>query len=67
MGAHSDRTIEDGRAGVVRNGYQPEREIQTGITAACKLLTEPKWLQETETRKRLKSDAIFFKAMLKFS
>jgi transposase-like protein len=29
--AHSDRTLEDGRAGVVRNGHQPEREIQTGI------------------------------------
>lgn len=31
VAAHSDRTLEDGRAGVVRNGYQPEREIQTGI------------------------------------
>ncbi len=31
LAAHSDRTLEDGRAGVVRNGYQPEREIQTGI------------------------------------
>ena len=29
--AHADRTLEDGRAGVVRNGHQPEREIQTGI------------------------------------
>jgi len=28
---HSDRRTEDGHAGVVRNGYQPEREIQTGI------------------------------------
>lgn len=27
----SDRHLEDGRAAVVRNGYQPEREIQTGI------------------------------------
>ncbi len=26
-----DRRLEDGRAGVVRNGYLPEREIQTGI------------------------------------
>jgi hypothetical protein len=28
---NSDRRTEDGHAGVVRNGYQPEREIQTGI------------------------------------
>jgi len=25
------RRLEDGRAGVVRNGYQPERDLQTGI------------------------------------
>ena len=31
LAAQSDRTLEDGRAGVVRNGHQPEREIQTGI------------------------------------
>ncbi len=31
LGAHDDRHLDDGRAGVVRNGYQPEREIQTGI------------------------------------
>ena len=31
LAAHSERTLEDGRAGVVRNGYQPERDIQTGI------------------------------------
>jgi len=31
LAAHSDRTLEDGRAGVVRNGHQPERQIQTGI------------------------------------
>lgn len=31
LATHSDRTLEDGRAGVVRNGHQPEREIQTGI------------------------------------
>lgn len=29
--AHKERQLEDGRAGVVRNGYLPEREIQTGI------------------------------------
>ena len=28
---HSERRTEAGHAGVVRNGYQPEREIQTGI------------------------------------
>ncbi len=27
---HSARRTEDGRAGVVRNGYLPERELQTG-------------------------------------
>lgn len=31
MDALSERRLNDGRAGVVRNGYQPEREIQTGI------------------------------------
>ena len=31
LAAHSDRLLEDGRAGVVRNGHLPEREIQTGI------------------------------------
>ena len=28
---YSERLLEDGRAGVVRNGYLPERDIQTGI------------------------------------
>lgn len=31
LAAHSGRLLEDGRAGVVRNGCLPEREIQTGI------------------------------------
>ncbi len=31
LSAHSGRTLEDGRAGIVRNGHLPEREIQTGI------------------------------------
>ena len=31
LAEHADRTLEDGRASVVRNGYLPEREIQTGI------------------------------------
>ena len=31
LSAHSGRTLEDGRAGVVSNGHHPEREIQTGI------------------------------------
>ena len=31
LAGHSDRLLEDGRSGVVRNGYLPEREIQTGI------------------------------------
>lgn len=31
LAAHSARRLEDGRAGVVRSGYLPEREIQTGI------------------------------------
>jgi len=31
LAAHSGRLLEDGRAGVVRNGHLPEREIQTGI------------------------------------
>jgi len=31
MEQFSGRLLEDGKAAVVRNGYQPEREIQTGI------------------------------------
>jgi putative transposase len=31
MEALSERRLPDGRAAVVRNGYPPEREIQTGI------------------------------------
>jgi transposase-like protein len=31
MAGFEDRRLSDGRAAVVRNGYQPEREIQTGI------------------------------------
>lgn len=31
LAAHADRRLPDGRAGVVRNGYLPEREIQTGL------------------------------------
>jgi putative transposase len=29
--SHSDRRTEDGLAGVVRNGYLPARELQTGV------------------------------------
>ena len=29
--AHAGRRTEEGKAGVVRNGYLPAREIQTGI------------------------------------
>jgi putative transposase len=28
---HSERRTADGKAGVVRNGYLPERELQTGV------------------------------------
>lgn len=31
MKTFKGRVLEDGRAAIVRNGYQPEREIQTGI------------------------------------
>ena len=31
LSQHADRRLADGRAGVVRNGYLPERQIQTGI------------------------------------
>ena len=31
LATHSDRVLEDGRAGVVRNGHLPARAIQTGI------------------------------------
>jgi len=31
MNRFSGKALDDGRAAVIRNGYQPEREIQTGI------------------------------------
>ncbi len=31
LAAHAGRLLADGRAGVIRNGYLPEREIQTGL------------------------------------
>ncbi len=31
LSEHSERRTEDGKAGVVRNGYLPERKLQTGI------------------------------------
>lgn len=31
LAIHAERRLEDGRAGVVRNGYLPERAIQTGL------------------------------------
>lgn len=31
MGQYADQVLANGRAAVVRNGFQPEREIQTGI------------------------------------
>jgi len=31
MEAFADRRLEDGRAAVVRNGYHPQRDIQTGV------------------------------------
>ena len=31
LAEHSERRTEDGKAGIVRNGYQPERELQTGV------------------------------------
>lgn len=31
LAEHATRRTEDGKAGVVRNGYLPERELQTGI------------------------------------
>ena len=31
LSTHSERRLEDGKAGVVRNGYLPERELQTGL------------------------------------
>ena len=31
LSQHDDRRTEKGNAGVVRNGYLPERELQTGL------------------------------------
>ena len=31
MSGYSEQRTEDGKAGVVRNGYHPERELQTGV------------------------------------
>ena len=35
MQRFENRRLEDGRAAVVRNGYQPERDLQTGIGPVC--------------------------------
>ena len=40
LAEHSQRRLSDGRAGVVRNGYLPAREIQTGlgpVTSNCQI------------------------------
>ncbi len=31
LSTHSERRLADGKSGVVRNGYLPERELQTGL------------------------------------
>ena len=31
LASHSERRLADGKAGVVRNGYLPQRELQTGL------------------------------------
>jgi len=31
LAEHADRRTEDGKAGVVRNGYLPARKLQTGL------------------------------------
>ena len=31
LAGHAQRRTEDGKSGVVRNGYLPERELQTGV------------------------------------
>ena len=31
MAQHADKMLEDGKAGVVRNGYHPQRQVQTSI------------------------------------
>ena len=42
LSAFGDQHDANGRARVVRNGYQPEREIQTGIgPVTCLLYTSP--------------------------
>ena len=33
LAQHASKRLADGRAGVVRNGYHPERKIQTGDRA----------------------------------
>jgi transposase-like protein len=46
LAAHADRRDEDGRAGVVRNGHLPEREVLTGIGAVA--VRVPKVRSRTE-------------------
>jgi transposase-like protein len=46
LAAHADSRDEDGRAGVVRNGHLPEREVLTGIGAVA--VRVPKVRSRTE-------------------
>ena len=38
--AHCDRHTADGKAGVVRDGYHPERELQTGMGPVVRKLPQ---------------------------
>jgi len=50
---HRERRTEDGRAGVVRNGYLPERELQTQELRLCATGTTCARAQVATLRERL--------------
>ena len=56
LSGYADRKDEDGRAGVVRNGYQPEREILTGVG--------PVSVKMPKVRSRLKDEPVTFRSSL---
>lgn len=56
LSGYSDRRTEDGKAGVVRNGYHPERELQTGVG--------PVTVQIPKIRARTGEPVIFHSALV---
>lgn len=56
LGRHNDTRLEDGRAVVVRNGFQPEREVLTGLG--------PVSVRIPKARSRSEEPAVFRSSMV---